>query len=399
MSIKVGIGSSSKKDLFSAAKEAIWQAKADINNERIDLAIVFNSIDRISPAILNIITSSLGDIPILGCSTAAVISSAGIFKEGLAIMLLSLPEGIYLNTACAQEISTKGALNSGEELGEKLLYGFHGVRRDLTVILSDGMLTETSNFILGLQEKIGRSSPLIGGGASDNLAFKKTCVYFNQESLSDAVCSMLWGGKFNFGVGVKHGWKPLGKPRYVTRSTANIVHEIDGKPAINIYEEYLASALENIRKDFRRTSILYPLGTRLPNEEEYLLRNVVSVDAAGSLAFQGNIPEGSQVRLMIGTKESCLQATTEAAEEAKTSMFGHKIDFVLVFNSVSRYILLRRQAIRELEIIKEILGQGTKIIGLYTYGEHAPVKTINSQGRAYMHNQTITILAAGGGLN
>jgi hypothetical protein len=71
-------------------------------------------------------------------------------------------------------------------------------------------------------------------------------------------------------------------------------------------------------------------------------------------------------------------------------------NFLLVFDSVSRYVLLRRDVARELEIIKEGFGNNTPIIGLYTYGEQAPLRAINYQGQAYFHNQTVTILNIGG---
>ena len=96
------------------------------------------------------------------------------------------------------------------------------------------------------------------------------------------------------------------------------------------------------------------------------------------------------------TKESCLQATQQAAEEVKIGLRNQPPNFILVFDSISRYILLGRQAHREIEIIKESLGQDTPLLGIYTYGEQAPLKAIGYHGRAYFHNQTVAILAIKG---
>ena len=197
-------------------------------------------------------------------------------------------------------------------------------------------------------------------------------------------------------MGIKHGWKPLGKPHHVTRSRGNIVYEIDGAPAVKLYEDYLACDLNTLRKELKRISILYPIGVYLPGEEEYILRNILAIEDNGSLIFQGNVPEEDLIRLMIGTKESCLSAVYQALDEAKKGLFGRMGKFVFIFDSASRYILLGRQADKELEIIKKGLDKDTSIIGLYTYGEQAPLRAINYQGRAYFHNQTITILAMGG---
>ena len=401
----IGIGLSIEKNPLVAAKEATALAKINLHNERVDLGIVFSSIDLASSSILKTIGSALKEeTPILGCSGLAIIANQGIYKHGIVVMLLGLPEGVYFSTACVKGIKAKTPLNAGRELGEKLLYRFQDVHRVLSIIFSDGLMEEGSNLIYGLQERLGRSFPLVGASASDNLSFSKTCVYYNKEVLSDSAVGMLWGGKLNFGLGIKHGWKPLGKQRTITKCEGNIVYEIDNAPAVKIYEEYLASDLSELQKELKRISTLYPLGMYLPGEEEYLLRNTLSIEKNGSLRLQGNVTEGSVVRLMIGTKESCLEATQQAVEEVKKGLLNPALDlskeqknnFVLVFDSVSRYILLRREASKELEIIKEGLGENTPIIGLYTYGEQAPLRAVSYQGQAYFHNQTIAIVAIGG---
>ncbi len=396
MAIKAGIGLSTTRDHILAAREATNLALRNIFTDKVDLAIVFSTVDFAHPGTLKIISGLLGQVPILGCSGLAVISNQGIAKHGLAILLLSLSEGTYFNVAAVKEIKAKTPLVAGEELGEKLLYGCKNVRRDLSVIFSDGLIDDSSSFVNGLQARLGRSFPLVGGSASDNLAFEKTFIYFNQEALSDASCGMLLGGKLKFGLGTKHGWKALGKPRRVTKAQGNIVETIEDEPAVKIYTDYLAKNMDELKKDAKRVSILYPIGMYLAGEDEYLLRNILSIEDNGSLIFQGDLPQDSQVRLMIGTKESCLEAAVQATEEVKMALGGAPINFAILFDSASRYMLLGRQANKEVDIIKRQLGKETPLIGIYTYGEQSPLTAINYLGRSYFHNQTITILGIGG---
>ncbi len=396
MAIQVGIGLSTHKDPILAAKEAVSEARLKLSNAKPDLAIVFSSIDLSSPTLLKTISNYLSGIRVLGCSGAAIISNAGIFKHGLVIMLLSHSQGVYFNTGLVRNIMERSGVQAGEELGENLLHGFQGIRRDLSIIFSDGLLESSSDLITGLQERVGVSFPLAGASAADNLAFKKTYVYFDQEIISNAACGILWGGKLNFGLGTKHGWKPLGKPRKVTKATGNVINEIDNAPAVKIYEDYLAQGVDELKKELKRISILYPIGIYLTGEEEFLLRNLFSIEDNGSIVLQGNVPQNSTIRLMIGTKETCLAATHQALEEAKKGLYGRPCNFVLVFDSISRYILLGRQAGKELDIIKERLGKDTPIIGLCTFGEQAPLRSINYLGKTYFQNQTITTVAIGG---
>jgi hypothetical protein len=403
--MNVGVGLSIERDPISAAREATRLAESSLASHKIDLAIVFSSVDLACASLLKTIGASLkGHVPIVGCSSAAIISNQGIFTHGLVVMLISLPPNASFNIACVKDIKAKTALNAGRELGEKLISGFQNIRRDLTMIFSDGLIEKGSNLIYGLQERLGKSSPLVGASASDNMRFLRTYLYYNQEVLTDSAIGIIWGGRLNFGLGIKHGWKPLGKQRIITRSEGNIIYEIDGEPAAKLYEEYLARDLPELQKDIRHISILYPIGMYLAGEQEYLLRNILSIENNGSLHLQGNVIQDAVVRLMIGTKESCLNATQQAIDEAKKILFGpvgdpvsgKKKNIVFVFDSVSRFMLLRKGANQELDIIKDSFADDTAIIGLYTFGEQAPLKAVSYQGQAYFHNQTIAIVNFGG---
>ena len=92
MAIKVGVGLSTAKDHIEAVKEAVGQARVNINTDKISLALVFSSVELAHPNVLKTIDNLLlGAVPILGCSGFAIISNQGTFKYGLIIMLLSLP--------------------------------------------------------------------------------------------------------------------------------------------------------------------------------------------------------------------------------------------------------------------------------------------------------------------
>jgi len=394
--MNISLGFSKNSDHIQATNEAVGQAIVGLGKARGDLAIIFTTIEFAHPLVLKIANNLLGGIPIVGCSSLGIITNNGIFKHGFAILLISLNPQIFLNLALVKDVNKKTPIAAGRELGEKLLYGCKDVRRNLSLIFSDGLISDGTSLINGLQENLGRSFPLIGASASDNSAYAKTFQYFNKDVLTDSCCGMLFGGKINFGFGIKHGWKALGKIRYVTRAEGNIIKEINGEPAVKLYEDYFAKDALELAKELRRISIFYPIGIYLQGEKEYLLRNIISIKDDGSLVTQGDIPQDSPIRLMIGTKDSCLAAAVTSCEEAKKNLGAQKTKLVMVFDSASRFTLLGRHCSRELEIVKAVFGEKTPLIGIYTYGEQAPLKSINYLGRSYFHNQSINVLAIGG---
>jgi hypothetical protein len=400
----IGLGTSVDKNPLVAVKEAMRQAKAGLESETADLSIVFASGDFSYSSILKTIAGLMPGISIIGSSGTGIISSHGIQQHGLSLLLIHLSEEMFIHSSYSDNLSSKESLRAGEELGEKLVTGLHNVPRSFSTVFYNGSMGESSNFAYGLQEKLGRSFPLIGAFLTNPIHSLRTHLYLNQEAFTDACVGMIWGGKINFGIGTKHGWKPLGKPHTVTSSVGNVVSRIDDQPAVQLYADYLGTEVSKLKKELKHISILYPIGLDVPGEEEYLLRNIISIENDGAFICQGNVPEGTSIRIMIGTIETCLEAARQAAEEAASNftgpIMGYKKPqikkFALVFSSFSRYNLLRSMAGKEIEIIKTALGEDTPIAGVYTSGELAPLREAAYRGQLYFHNQTVTVLIIGG---
>jgi len=391
--MRVGIGVSTEQDHIKAVKEAAGKAIADLNTEKIDLALVFTTGEFSHSLVLQAIAGIIGPIPLLGASSAAVISSQGTLKHGFIIILFSFSESTYFNADCVKDITLETTLSAGVELGQKLLYGCKNARRNLSVIFSNIDTPNSSSLITGLQQKLGRSFPLIGATVPKNTDHQENFLYFNSQILNNSACGILWGGKLKFNLGIEHGWQPLGKPRYITRATADIVNEIDGLPAVNLYKEYFAKEIPELKRELKRISVFYPLGISISEKKEYLLRSVVSIENDGSLVFRGEVPEGSSIRLMISSKESCLLSARSAAQTAIKDMEGKTIKLALIFNSLSRQALLGRQSAQEIKTVQEVLGENVPLAGIYTSAEQAPLDFINySLGKTYIHNNSIAVL-------
>ncbi len=328
--MRIGIGVSRELDYIKAAKETVEKAKIAINAQNIDFALLFTTIEFSHPLVSQTIANLISPIPILGASSAMIISSLGPIKHGLMLILFSLGEGAYFNAACVKDIAVKTTLASGEELGEKLLYGCKNVHRNLSIVFSSIDTAGPSNLITGLQEKLGTSFPLVGGSLPKTIDHQENCVYCGTEICNNAACGILLGGKLNFGLGIEHGWQPLGKPRQITRSGLDTINEIDGIAAANLYKEYFGKEIPELKGELKRLSVFYPLGIAVSQKKEYLLRSVTSIKNDGSLLFRGETPEGSTIRLMISSKESCLSSAKQAAQTAMNNLRGKKIKFALV---------------------------------------------------------------------
>jgi hypothetical protein len=390
MSTLVGVGISENRDPFLAGSEAAKGALYQIHHKEITLAILFSTIHFANQELLEGIKYALGPVKLIGCTGAALITSSGVKKYGVGLMLIS-SDKIKLGSGCVKDIDKKGARAAADEFAHHALRELKLSQRDLALVLSDGLVENGSELLRGLKDVLGLSFPIFGGSSADNFTFLKTYQYYNDEISTNSMVGAVFSGENLFGIGLRHGWKPLGKPHTITKAHGNVIQEIEGKPAVSIYEEYFGKSQDEIKKSLIRISVYFPLGLFVPGETEYLLRNAIRIDKDGGLICSGDAQEGAEIRLMMGTKEWALKAATDAAVEAKRAVENKTIKGAVVFESISRIKLLGRLTEQELSRIKETIGD-VPILGLCTYGEQAPLKSLELQGQTRFHNETIALL-------
>ena len=392
MPTRVGVGHSRQPDSYRAGQEAAGKAMDTLGQPRADLLLVFASIRFDQESLLHGVASVAPSTWMAGCSTAGEILSEGPSRRSVAVMAIR-SDTLQVATGLGSRISLNSRL-AGQEVAGQLLQAKipnpHGM-----LLFPDGLTGNAAELIRGIQDRLGLSFPIAGGSAADDFGFTRTYQYVQGKLHSDAVAGVLLAGPIAVGIGARHGWRPLGKPRRVTRGLANIVQELDGHTAVNLYETYFGRAAESLKAgSLADMSIVYPLGMPIPGEEEYLLRNVLKVDpTTGSLIYAGEIPEGSEVRLMMGSKERALDAARKAAEQAVLSIAPRTPTFALIFSSCSRARLFGRRAGEEIAAIRQVLGRSVPIIGFYDYGEQAPLSAAGFRGLSYLHNETLVVCA------
>ena len=121
----------------------------------------------------------------------------------------------------------------------------------------------------------------------------------------------MYGDRIHLGHGSKGGWDYLGPERRVTRSKGNVLYELDGKPALELYKEYLGERASGLPA----TALLFPLALKQDGPgDEYLVRTILAIDEVEhSMTFAGNIPQNSLVQLMRGNFDRLITRASEAA--------------------------------------------------------------------------------------
>ena len=395
MAIKVGVGKSKELDSFAAGALAAHKAVDQLGSSDAGIGFCFASSRFDHTQLIRGIKSVLPNVPLVGCTTAGEITSDGPDKKSVTVLLIQ-SDSLHTAIGLGKNIS-KDSRKAGQEVAhETLVKTRQGLPRHAFMMLSDGLNGNGVEIIRGVQEVLGTSFPIVGGSSADDFSFNSTFQYFDENIYQDSVCGILFSGDISVGIGARHGWYPLGKPRIVTEAAHNIIKKLDGKPAARIYEDYFGKRVADLSNEpMARMSVMYPLGMSIPEEEECIIRNAMRVDEDGALICAGEVPKGSEIRVMMGSKETALKAAKKASEIALGALRRRKASLVFVFDSVSRERLFGRKSKEEIEIVKKTFGDDTPIVGFYTYGEQAPLGATINLGQTFFHNETIVVFAIG----
>ena len=343
--------------------------------------------------VIETITKILQPNKIVGSSTAGIIVTDKVSPQGVAVLAIN-SEDIHFTTTVLPDIAGKDMRTMGFQMARNLSIEHKNPGRQILTVFSDGGLTNGASFTFGAKEVLGNTTPVVGAISSDNFAFKKTAQFYQQQILSNSAVGILMGGPISIAIGSKHGWKPLGKPRTIDKVEGCVIKTIDGKPAAMLYENYFGEDAKSLKESrLGAMAILYPMGIYLEEERYYLLRNAIDILDDGSIVCQGEVPEGSEMHLMIGSKDSCKQAAMDAALEVREGLSGRQAKLILIIESMTRYKLLGRTAIQEIQIIKDVLGYTTPMIGMYSAGEIAPFQSIDQSKNTHLQNESIVIIA------
>ncbi|HVM73693.1 MAG TPA: FIST N-terminal domain-containing protein [Candidatus Paceibacterota bacterium] len=395
MSLHTSVGFSDGEDSYSVGVNAAQDALNKLGANVPDAVMVFASVKYDQEKVLAGIRSVTDGALLVGASTAGEIATIGPLKKHSVVVMLFRSDTVKFYAAVGEGVAAN-ARAAGKVAADNTKSQTSGVELKAFLMFPDVLVGNGAEIVRGVQDSLGEHFPVIGGAAGDDFKFQKTYQYLNDKLYSGTVVGLGMTGDFKIGVGVKHGWIPVGVPQKVTRSAGSVLHELDGKPAISIYEDYfgLEEAKQLRTETLAKLAITYPLGMKVADSDEMLIRDPFSVDEHGSITCAAEIPEGAEIQLMVGSREEAVKVAKAAADNARAQLDGSAPKAIIIFNCIARNKLFGERAGEEISTIQESLGADVPLIGFYTYGEQAPlggeVRNIEKCNPAF-HNETVVI--------
>lgn len=335
-----------------------------------------------TPAYVAALRRSYPNATLLGCTTGGEIAGEEAL-QGSAVSSAVRLDKCRIEAVSMDIAGPRESLETGRAIGARLN------KPDLKYIfvLSDGLQVDGTDLTQGFVESVGAKVIISGGLAGDGARFKTTGVGLDDAPQSGRVAAIgFYGDALRVSYGTFGGWLKFGPVRTITRAENNVLYELDGQPALDLYKSYLGEEAANLPG----SGLLFPLSIRANDgDANDVVRTIVGIDeAAKSLVFAGQIPNGYVAQLMHGSTNNLIEGAEEAAESALKHFTGATDDALAILVScIGRNILMGQSVSNEVEAVKNVFGHAA-VVGFYSYGEisHHAVS-----GKCGLHNQTMTI--------
>jgi hypothetical protein len=191
---------------------------------------------------------------ILGCTTAGEISGTNVLEGSLVAAAIHFNHSRISGTCIKAE---KGitSYDAGRQLAQQI--DKDGLRH--VFVLSEGLSVNGSELVKGLTGHLPGDVTVTGGLSGDGGRFERTLVLWDDELSPNTVAAIgLCGDRLRVGFGSQGGWDPFGPERLITKSDSNVLRELDGQSALELYRRYLGEHAHGLPA----TGLLFPLSLR-----------------------------------------------------------------------------------------------------------------------------------------
>lgn len=363
-------GTDSEKTGADVARKAMDK----LESSKVDFSLVFISAKYDYAQALKGVRSVIGDALLLGSSSSGEFTESSVEKESIAICLISTDSHKFF-TGIGQGLKAdeNATIIQAAAQFPKTVEGFPHLS---AIVLHDGLVGKGEETALAGSHVLG--CKLAGGSAGDDLNMKTTYTFCGDKVKSDSVSLGLIASKQPVVVAVQHGHMPISPALTVTKAKDNIVYELDGKPALEVWKKHAqADALKNFNikvdelkagtKEFSDFMTRYEAGLYVGKGEYKIRWPGLTTDTSGPMVFACAMPKGTVLRVMGSPKDNQIASAKRAAEIAKTAAKGMKLAGCLVFDCVVRAIILGDEFAKAIKAIHETLE--VPLLGFETYGE------------------------------
>jgi hypothetical protein len=263
-------------------------------------------------AIVEALTRLAPGVPIQGGSSCAGVMTEegfhGLWGTGLGLLVIHDPGGAFgVGVApvgdapeAAAEAACEAALAQANRAGEVP-----------ALVLMTSCPGHEERLLRGIEAYFGPHLVIVGGTAGDMMTGEASWQLANDAAHTGAVSIATLFPTTELMGSFHNGYEPTEHRGRVTRAVGRTVFEIDGRPAGEVYDAWSGG----LASEWARTGggpvvadiTLHPLGRVIGlagGQPYHLIAHPQSLSAEGALTFLTTLPEGEEIVMLRGSRDT-----------------------------------------------------------------------------------------------
>ena len=311
----VGVGLSEATDGISCGREAAraaWGRLGDRNN--IALALLFTSHPNPS-AVLKGVNAALGNIPLIGATSVGQYSHEGYVEHGAGVMLIESDRIRFHPNRYQRRLFTR----------QKLLAHLYGVSKEglgsayghrALMLFPDDQTMNLDEVVDRAMTETGMLYDIVGGPSpTADKPPRPPAIFFNRQVLRGGLSGAEILSQSPLGLALDNGWTPLDGPYRVTHADAHRIIKIDGRPAWEVYEEFLIERTIPYRQEtISTTTLRHPVG--VCENATCKVNFVMGFDRSGAMLVTSPPPVGRVIHILSTQPDAMVTAARRAVGTA-----------------------------------------------------------------------------------
>ena len=321
-------------------------------------------------------------ISVVGMTTSGEIEGANVAQDSFSVMALELAPGTFEarlysdddNDTLEQKSHRLGQF-AAERFGSPVVFAF-----------ASGIGVDGEEIVRGVAAGAERPITLYGGLAADDLKMQATYVFTGEGISGNGLVGLvLDGSRYEATALTTSGWQSVGVEKVVTHVEGNVVHTIDGVPALEVYQQYFDVGSQSGTSVAMDIGVQYPLLVRRDNGDAVIRAPLMAVQDTPSLVFSGAVPQGARVRFCIPPSLEIVEQVVDEASEMQREV--PDADALVLISCAARLTALGPMIEDEVQGISDLWS--APLAGFFAYGEIGPT----ASGGCDFHNETCTLVA------
>lgn len=187
------------------------------------------------------------------------------------------------------------------------------------------------------------------------------------ELLKQGLSGVLFDPQVQVATGLTQGCTPIGPKRQVTKAERNVVIELDGRPALEVFKEDIG---ELLARDLNRVAGYIHVGFPILGSDtgDYLVRNLVGIDPERGLLGVGALVQPGETLMFCRRDHDSAKQDLERMLQEVTRRAGGPAKAALYYSCVARGQHLFGSNSEELRQVGAALG-GVPLTGFFANGE------------------------------